>query len=453
MVARSGRGMGRAAVMVGLAAGWMVMATVGLAVAGEPERTAALSAAGEVASGAPAVEAPAAAPVASPEADGPRWDLSATLRAHLGDWVVYEVAGAAIWQFLAAFLFILLGLVARKVIDFIMAAKIVPLLRRTPFQFDHLIAEAASKPLACLALLGGLAGATFVLRLPVEPDVRGVVYGTLKVLLAADVLWVLFRMVDVLVLYLARMAERTTSKLDDQLVPLLRKSLKITIAVIVAVWVVQLLGYSVGSLLAGLGIGGLAVALALQDTLANFFGSIFIFLDRPFSVGDMVKIGDTEGTVEQIGFRSTRIRTWPATLVAIPNKQVAESKVDNWSKMPSRRVNQVVGVTYETTADQMEQAVAALRAILEGDAGVDPGFIVVRFEDFGNSSLDIRVVYFTKPVAYADHLAVRERVNLAIMRALERLGLSIAFPTRTIYFEGDVARNLASHRAEPSDKA
>jgi len=438
----------------------LTLVSAAVAPAGEPEGAVAEKVAGEVTVTETGPESPAgagtpaspSAPKPARAAEGPRWDLSGTLKGWFGDWVVYEVAGAAVWQFVVAFLFILAGLAARKIIDFVMAEKVVPLFRRTPFQFDHLIAEAASKPLACLGLVGGLAGAVCVLRLPVEPDVRSVVYGALKVLVAADVLWFLFRMVDVLVLYLARMAARTQSKLDDHLVPLLRKALKITLAVIVAVWVVQLLGYSVGSLLAGLGIGGLAVALALQDTLANFFGSVFIFLDRPFSVGDMVKIGDTEGVVEQIGFRSTRIRTWPATLVAIPNKQVAESKIDNWSKMPKRRVNQTVGVTYETTADQMEQAVAAIRGILERDEGVDPEFIVVRFEDFGSSSLDIRVIYFTKPIAYADHLAVRERVNLAVMRALERLGLAIAFPTRTVYFEGDVARSVASRLASrPGD--
>ena len=374
---------------------------------------------------------------------------------HLGAWAAKEVVGVAVWQFLAAFLFILLGLVVKRVSDFVMERKVVPLLKRTPFQFDHLLAEAASKPIGCLLLLGGLGLAVASLRLPTEPNIRGFAYGALKVLLAADVIWFLFRVVDVCVGYLARMAERTESKLDDQLVPLIRKALKVTIGVVCGVWVVQLLGYSVSSLLAGLGIGGLAVALALQDSLANFFGSVFIFLDRPFAVGDTVKIGDVTGTVEQIGFRSTRIRTWPATLVSIPNKTVAESVVDNWSKMPKRRVFQTVGVTYETTAEQMEKAVSAIRRILESDEGVDQEFIVVRFSDFGASSLDITVYYFTKAIAYADHLAVKERVNLAIMRALRDLGLSIAFPTRTVYFEGDVAKAMGGrgrgNRPPPGD--
>ena len=166
----------------------------------------------------------------------------------------------------------------------------------------------------------------------------------------------------------------------------------------------------------------------------------------------MVKIGDVEGTVEQIGFRSTRIRTWPATLVCIPNKAVAEATIDNWSKMPKRRVLQTVGVTYETTADQMQEAVAAIRAILAGDEGVDQEFIVVRFSDFGASSLDIKVIYFTKAIPYPEHLETKERVNLAIMRAVKRLGLSIAFPTRTVYFEGDVAKAAAGRHGQSRDR-
>jgi len=376
-------------------------------------------------------------------------DIARFFEERLGGWASKELLGVAVWQFLAAFLFILLGLVAKKVSDFVMDRKVIPLLKRTRLEFDHLLAEAASKPIGWLLLLGGLGLAVASLRLPTEPNVREFAYGTLKVLLAADVVWFLFRVVDVAVEYLARMAHRTQSKLDDQLVPLIRKALKVTIGLVCGVWVVQLLGYSVSSLLAGLGIGGLAVALALQDTLANFFGSVFIFLDRPFAVGDVVKIGDVTGTVEQIGFRSTRLRTFEATVVAIPNKRVADTQVDNWTRRPKRRVFQSVGVTYETSADQMQQAVAAIRKILETDEGVDPEFLIVRFEDFGASSLDIRVAYFTKATDYAGHLETRERVNLAIMRALEQLGLEIAFPTHTVYFEGDVARSLAG-RADPN---
>ncbi len=386
---------------------------------------------------------------ASGEDEGPILNLSEEMKKVLGPWAVVEVLGVAVWQFLAAFVFILLGLVLKKVSDFVMERKMIPLLKRSPWNFDHMLAEAAAKPLGWLFVLGGLAGAVGVMRLPVDPNIRGMVYGIVKVLLAGELLWFLFRIVDVAVQYLAHVAKRTDSKLDDQLVPLLRKALKVTIGVFCGVWVIQMLGYSVSSLIAGLGIGGLAVALALQDTLSNFFGSIFIFLDQPFAVGDLVKMGEIEGTVERIGFRSTRVRAFDATLISIPNKHVADSQVDNWTKRPKRRVLQTVGVTYETTAEEMEAAVADIRALLEADEDVDQEYMVVRFADFGDSSLNVLVLYFTKSTDYAVHMEVRERMNLQIMRALRARGLSIAFPTRTVYFEGDIARAAAGRQTGP----
>jgi len=371
---------------------------------------------------------------------------------HFPAWVQVKILEVAVWQFIAAFIFVLLGLVLKKVSDFVFEKKIIPVAKKTPFKFDTLIATAASRPLGMLFLIGGVACAFAVLPLPEKPDVAGFVFGALKVLVAADIVWFLFRVVDVGIYYLGKLAERTESKLDDQLIPLVRKALKATIGIVGAVWLIQLLGYNVSSLLAGLGIGGLAVALALQDTLANFFGSIFIFLDRPFTVGDWIKLSDVEGIVEDIGFRSTRIRTFPATLVSIPNKTVADATIDNWSKMPKRRVYQLVGVTYGTSADQMEQAVAAIREIVENDEGVDKGFIVVRFTEFADSSLNILVYYFTKDVAFADHVATKERINLAIMRKLSDMGLSIAFPTRTVHFEEDMAERLAERLGEKESK-
>lgn len=398
---------------------------------------------------APAGDADTAAPAEVEQAQEPAEPML-DLSGYFPDWARRPVVlDIAVWQFILVFIFILLGLVAKKVCDYIFERRVIPLFKKTRFQFDHMLTQAMYKPLGFLFLLAGVLGAVAVLRLPTQdPNIRGFAFGALKVLLAVDIVWFLFRIVDVLVFYLTELAGRTESKLDDQLVPLVRKALKVSVGVIAFVWIVQLLGYSVSGLLAGLGIGGLAIALALQDTLANFFGSIVLFVDRPFRIGDWVKIGDVEGTIEQIGFRSTRIRTWPKTLVTIPNKVVANTTVDNCSSMPKRRVKITVGVTYETKADQMGAAVAAIRDILKGDPGVDQEFIVVRFTDFGASSLDILVYYFTKDIPLDEHLAAKERVNLAIMRAVEALGLSIAFPTRTVYFEGDIARQLAEKKRE-----
>ncbi|NQT18336.1 MAG: mechanosensitive ion channel family protein [Planctomycetes bacterium] len=374
-------------------------------------------------------------------AEGPMLDLSSWFP----EWAQNEVLGIAAWQLAAAFAFILVGLALKKVSDFIFQEKLLPSIEKTRYEAVGLLASAAGRPCGYMLLLLGLMGAFSVLPLPTEPNVRGFVFGALKVLVAADALWFLFRVVDIGGEHLAKLAERTESQLDDQLVPVIRKAVKATIAIVTFTWVVQLFGYSVSSLIAGLGIGGLAVALALQDTLANFFGSVFIFLDRPFAVGDWIKIGDVEGIVETIGFRSTRIRTWPETLLSIPNKTVAAATIDNWSKMPKRRVVQTIGVTYETTPDQMEEAVAGAREIVENDEGVDKEFIVVRFTDFAESGLSILLYYFTKATAFADHLVTKERINLAVMRMLKAMGLSIAFPTRTVYFEGQIAKNAGRH--------
>ena len=377
------------------------------------------------------------------EARAATTDTQLDLSEDLPSWARYEIIGVALWQFVAAFLFVLLGFVLKKVSDYLFKTKLIPLLRRTPYDVDHLSAEAASAPCGVLLLLLGLCGAFAALLLRTEPNVRGFVFGVMKVLVAADVIWFVFRVIDVADRYLLRMAARTESTLDDQLVPVIRKALKVTVGVVGFVWVVQLLGYRVSSLLAGLGVGGLAVALALQDTLGNFFGSVFIFLDRPFVVGDWIKVGDVEGIVEEVGFRSTRLRTWPATLVSMPNKTVAAATIDNWSKMPKRRVSQIVGVTYETTADEIERAVDAIREIVANDEGVDKEFIVVQFTDFGESSLNILLYYFTVATAFADHLVTKQRINVAVMRKLDEMGLSIAFPTRTVYFEGQVAEDMA----------
>jgi MscS family membrane protein len=352
--------------------------------------------------------------------------------------------GIMYWQYVAALLCLLLGLIVRKISDFVFLHTVLPAAKRTRFRFDHLVTEAVYKPLGVVFLLLGVFGAIAMLGLHTQgPGVRKFVVQALKVAFAVDLLWFVFRLVDVVAVYLSEMAERTESKLDDQLVPLIKKSLKAFVGILVFVAVVQNLGYNVGSLLAGLGIGGLAVAMAAKDTLANFFGGLVIFTDHPFRIGDWVKIGDVEGTVEQIGFRSTRVRTFPKTLVTIPNSQVADTAIDNKTAMPLRRVRTTVGVTYETKAAEMEALLEDFKGILRGGEGIDQELIVVRFLGFGASSLDILLQYFTKAVDYDGHLAVVEQVNLAVMRAVEGRGLSIAFPTRTVYFEGDVAKAMA----------
>jgi MscS family membrane protein len=241
--------------------------------------------------------------------------------------------------------------------------------------------------------------------------------------------------VDVLGVFLRQLAERTESKLDDQLVPLLIKSLKILVGILAAVTIIQRLGYSIGAILGTLAIGGLAISLAAQDTLKNFFGSVFIFLDRPFQIGDWVTCGDADGVIEEVGFRSTKIRTFKNTLITVPNSRIADTAIENHTRMQKRRIYIQIGVTYSTTASQMETLVKGIKQILIEHPGIRQDFHMVKFTDFADSSLSVMVYCFTNTTAWEEHLAVREEVFLSIMRLVERLGLSFAFPSRSLYIE------------------
>ena len=225
--------------------------------------------------------------------------------------------------------------------------------------------------------------------------------------------------------------------------PLIQKALAVLVIVFGALMVVKSLGVDVGAALTGLGIGGLAFAFAAQDTIANLFGSFVVVLDHPFQVGDYVRIGAYEGMVEDIGLRSTRLRASDRTLIVVPNKTAAAEGVSNFTRMPQRRVDQRIGLTYNTRPEQMEAVLADIRGILRAHSGVHPDFIAVNFTDYGDSSLDISIIYFTADPDYRRHLVVREQVNLQIMRAVAARGLSFAFPTQTLHVEDEVARKLA----------
>lgn len=217
--------------------------------------------------------------------------------------------------------------------------------------------------------------------------------------------------------------------------PLIKKMLGFVFGILAILIVAESLGLEVKTFLAGLGIGGLAVALAAQDTIANMFGSFVVVLDHPFRVGDTVRIAGNEGTVEDIGLRSTRLRTGSRTQIVMPNKLVASEAITNLSRMPQRRVDQTIGLTYGTTAEQMEAILADLRALLRNDPGVHPSLIGAYFAGYGDSTLDIQIVYFTNEPAWEKHMEVRERVNLRIMRAVAARNLAFAFPTRTVIHE------------------
>ena len=346
-----------------------------------------------------------------------------------------EFLGSSLYQYFLAFLALLVGFIGQRLIVYFIRERLPRLTAKTKTEIDDTFLRVIEKPVGLFAVLVGFFLAGGALSLPTEPNIRRFYFDTLKTFLAVDVAWLFLRFVDVLVVYLKSISKRTDTTLDDELLPIIRKTLKVFIALIAAVLILQNLGYSVTGLITGLGIGGLAVALAAQDLLSNVFGSFVIFTDRPFRMGDWIVAGDVEGVVEEVGFRSTKIRTFAKTLVTVPNKTIADLAIDNFSRMPKRRVKMTVGVTYETNADQMQQALAKIRELLRTHKGVDQNFFLVYFTEFGDSSLNILVYYFTVTTVWEEYLLAREEINLAIMRELEAMGLSIAFPTQTVYLK------------------
>lgn len=340
----------------------------------------------------------------------------------------------SVGRYLLALGILLVALTLKRVFAHLVAKIAFPFAEKTDTIYDDLFLAAINKPLELLFVIGGFWVGVQILQLPVEPtNARGFAYGILKLLVTVDVAWALYNLVNLAEVWISQWVSSSESDLDDHLLPFVRKFLRITVVLVAVLVVVQNLGFSISGLIASLGIGGLAVALAAQDTLANVFGSFMIIADRPFHIGDMIKYDSVEGKVEEVGFRSTRIRTLDRSLVSVPNRLVANSCINNLTRMTERRVKVTIGLTYDTTPAQMRQAVESIRALLAAHAGLDQTSSLVYFNDFGASSLDIFVQYFTITTVMPEHLAIREEIGLQIMEVLERLELRFAFPSRTVY--------------------
>jgi len=176
--------------------------------------------------------------------------------------------------------------------------------------------------------------------------------------------------------------------------------------------------------------------LAAKESLSNIFGSIVILLDRPFKVGDWIEMNGLEGTIEEIGLRTTRVRTFANSLITVPNAKWTTSAINNWSRMQKRRISTKIGVTYDTTPEQIEALVETIRGLIRSDEGLRDEFFLVNFDGFGPSSLDIFIYCFTKTTQWGEYLTVKERFFLNIAREVHKAGLQFAFPTQTVHLAG-----------------
>ena len=346
------------------------------------------------------------------------------------DWMNDSYLGLAIWQYVGLAIMILVGLIVKVFVGFAIGL-VGRLVARSESEWDDRIVAALSGPIGYVAAVGLWFVSLHMLRF--EGVVLSILTVALKIYFSMLLIWLAYRLSGVFTEYLRLLSAKTESTLDDQLVPLLNRTLKILIVVSGALLAIQNLGFNVLSLLAGLGIGGLAFALAAKDTVANFFGSLMILFDRPFQVGDWITVGSADGTVEEIGFRSTRIRTFYNSVISVPNSEVANAKVDNLGLREFRRVKTTLGVTYDTPPEKMEAFLEGIKNIIRANPHTRKDYFHVVFNDYGPSSLNVLVYFFLKVPNWSDELVERQNVLLEVLRLAKELEVEFAFPTETVH--------------------
>lgn len=345
-----------------------------------------------------------------------------------------KYVGLHLWQLIGTLFIILLSFIIHKVFTLVIEKIIIRFLVKKGYKsVARRYVAPVAKPMSILILFPILLFLIPVLQLSM--NINNYILLGLKALWPIFATVVCYRIVDVLGMYLMKLAEKTDSTLDDQLVPLLRKALKLFVIIIGVLAILANLDYDIIPLLTGLSIGGLAFALAAQDTLKNFFGSIMIFIDKPFQIGDWITSGNIDGTVEEVGFRATRVRTFRNSVTYVPNGMIADKTVDNHGLRNYRRFYTQIAINYDTPADVINVFVDGLRKIVDHHPNTRKDTYHVYLNDMANSSLNVMFYIFFEVPTWGDELRCRHEVLIEIIKLAEELGVNFAFPTSTLHME------------------
>ena len=300
--------------------------------------------------------------------------------------------------------------------------------------------QSLAGPTSLLAIAGGLYLSAIWKLIVLKPNINLFWLQICATVSALAVTWFIFKLVEVIEYFLIGLTSKTETTLDDQLVPLVREALRVFVVIMGGLFIAQnIFHWQMGPIVAGLGLGGLAFALAAKDMLANLFGSLAIFADRPFSLGERIMINGHDGVIEEVGFRSTRIRTLSGHLVAIPNATVANEMIENISKRPFIKRTLEVTVTYDTTPEKLAEGITIIEQMLEARK---PSFHEdfpgkVFFRDFGSTSLNIIVYYWFTPPKWWEYLQFTHDFNMELLNRFNEAGIEFAFPTQTLYVKQD----------------
>ena len=338
--------------------------------------------------------------------------------------------GNTLQTWLIVFGIIIVSIVGGKLIYWVVQKTIKSYTKKTSSDVDYILVDMLEEPLALGLTLVGIWFGLGLLQM--NESVHKFIYSVLYFVIIFDVAWFLTRTFDAFVeRYVVDRVKATETDLDDLLLPIVRKLIKIAIWTLTIIIGVDNAGYDVTTMLTGVGIGGLVFALAAQDTVSNLFGSFIIFSDKPFGLNDRIILDGHEGYVREIGLRSIKLETLDGRMVTIPNSKVTDSSVLNVSSEPGRKIQFVLGLTYDTTAESIEKVKDILDAILKKNEGLEKH--VVFFESFGDFSLNIKCIFWIK--RSHNIFEVQDSVNMEILKEFNANKLDFAFPTQTIIMQ------------------
>jgi len=337
--------------------------------------------------------------------------------------------GNTITQWAIALGIIVGAFVVGKALYWVFGSVVRKLTAKTKTRLDDIIVDMIEEPVVLALTIIGIWYGLRTLALP-EATVTWT-QNVILVLVVLTITWLVARLLESLFAeYIVPLAAKSATDLDDQLLPIVRKGTKFTVWGVGIMVALNNAGYDVTALIAGLGIGGLALAMAAKDTVSNVFGGFTIFTDRPFTINDRVQVGGFDGYVREIGVRSTRLETLAGRTVTIPNSTFADSAVENLSVEPSRKVVLNLGLTYDTTPEQMQEAMGILREIATGHDSLEEK-VLVGFDAFGDFAMNIFFAYYIKKGE--EILQTQTDINMAILSRFNQAGLEFAFPTQTLF--------------------
>jgi MscS family membrane protein len=353
----------------------------------------------------------------------------------------YDFAGSSIWRIIVFFAIILFSLLIGRTAKVILNRSSERLKAQQRMLAATTLDALAKSAVFLFASIGISAGLTL---LNLQSTIGKISNVSRSILLTVAIGYFLYWLAEIPADWFRRFALKTETTLDDMMSPIIRKSLRVTIVILALVQIAQTLSNKpITSIIAGLGIGGLAVALAAQDSLKNFFGSVVLFIDKPFEIGNRIVVDGHDGVVETVGLRSTKIRTLDSHLITIPNGELANKIITNIGKRTYIKRVANITVTYDTPPHKLDRAVEIVKEILDNHKGMHRDFPPkVYLSELNADSLNIMAIYWYHPPDYWEYMEFSDRFNREVLRRFNEEGIDFAFPTQTIYLAGDISRPL-----------